>query len=155
MLTKINIANTYTLLDREDSAIGLYREGYAGFKRLYGPSHTRTIDAVQNLVNALGKSGQVAEAKALLREQIPSMRKLGPDHRSTICLRLILAKCLDNNQNATQDDRNETLAILEDVEPRARRVFGSGHPLAKDARDTLEIVRRRRQHFAKFPGGLK
>ena len=91
----------------------------------------------------------------MLREQIPSMRKLEPDHRSTICLRLILAKCLDNNQNATQDDRNETLAILEDVEPRARRVFGSGHPLAKDARDTLEIVRRRRQHFAKFPGGLK
>ena len=72
------------------------------------------------------------------------MRQLGPDHRSTICLRLLLAKCLDN-YNATQDDRNETLAILEDVEPRARRVFGSGHPLAKDTRVTLEIVRRRRQ----------
>ena len=70
---------------------------------------------VQNLVNALGKSKQYAEAKALLREQIPNMRQLGPDHMSTISLRLLLAMCLDEDNNATRGDIEESVTILEDV----------------------------------------
>ncbi len=102
---------------------------------------------VQNLVNALGKSKQYAEAKALLREQIPNMRQLGPDHMSTISLRLLLAKCLKEDSNATKCDVQEAVAICEDVDRRARRVLGSAHPFAKETRGTLE---RARQQLANF-----
>ena len=118
-----------------------------------GPSDTLTIDVVQNLVNALGKSRQYAEAKALLREQIPNMRQLGPDHTSTISLRLLLAMCLDEDNNATRGDIEESVTILEDVDRRARRVLGGNHPLAAQVHGALE--RARRNLANRDPGGLR
>ena len=106
-----------------------------------------TIDVVQNLVNALGKSRQYAEAKALLREQIPNMRQLGPDHTSTISLRLLLAMCLDEDNNATRGDIEESVTILEDVDRRARRVLGGNHPLAAQVHGALERARRNLANF--------
>ena len=114
---------------------------------MVGPSHELTINCAQNLVNALGKSGHFAEAKALLREQIPNMRKLGPDHIGTISLRLLLGKCLDNIKVTSRSDVEEAVAIFEDADRRARRVLGSGHPIAKDASESLK---RARQHLANF-----
>ena len=145
----MNIAITYSLCDRDVSALAMFREVYAGYMRMVGPSHELTINGAQNLVNALGKSGHFAEAKALLRKQIPNMRQLGPDHMSTISLRLLLAKCLYDNKNlkSTEGDVKEAVAILEDVDRRAKRVLGTQHPLAKDARGSLERARRR---LAKF-----
>jgi hypothetical protein len=141
LMAKVNIACTYCRLDQDDIALGLYREVYAGFKRLKGASDSRTVDAAVNFVNALGKSGHFAEAKALLREQIPNMRQLGPDHMSTISLRLLLTKCLKEDSNATKCDVQEAVAICEDVDRRARRVLGSAHPFAKETRGTLERAR--------------
>ena len=66
---------------------------------------------------------------------------------STISLRLLLAKCLKEDSNATKCDVQEAVAICEDVDRRARRVLGSGHPTAKDTRATLERARR---HLANF-----
>ena len=143
----MNIANTYTLLDQDEKALSLYREAHVGCKRICGPSDTLTIDVVQNLVNALGKSRQYAEAKALLREQIPNMRQLGPDHTSTISLRLLLAMCLDEDNNATRGDIEESVTILEDVDWRARRVLGGNHPLAAQVHGALERSRRRLANF--------
>ena len=83
----------------------------------------------------------------MLREQIPNMRQLGPDHHKTLSLRHLLAMCLFDDKNATGADLKEALAILEDVERRRRRVLGNSHPTTKDTRATLEIMRR---HLANF-----
>ena len=83
----------------------------------------------------------------MLREQIPNMRQLGPDHMSTISLRLLLAKCLKEDSNATKCDVQEAIAICEEVDRRARRVLGSAHPLAKETRGTLERARLRLANF--------
>ena len=58
-----------------------------------------------------------------------------------------MAKCLKEDTNATERDVKEAVAILEDVDRRTRRVLGSGHPRAKDARGSLE---RARQLLANF-----
>ena len=141
LMAKVNIACTYCRLDQDDIALGLYREVYAGFKRLKGASDSRTVDAAVNFVNALGKSGHFAEAKALLREQIPNMRQLGPDHEKTLSLRHLLAMCLFDDKNATEADFKEALAILEDVERRYRRVLGDSHPLTTKIQSVLEATR--------------
>ena len=60
---------------------------------------------------------------------------------STISLRLLLAKCLKEDSNATKCDVQEAVAICEDVDRRARRVLGIAHPLAKDASGSLERAR--------------
>ena len=145
--TKMNVAITYTILHRDKSAIKLHREAYVGFKRLHGVSHQCTINAAQNLVNALGKSGDFAAAKALLREQIPYMRQLGPDSSRTLQLRLLLAMCLNEDNNATRGDIEESVTILEDVDRRARRVLGGNHPLAAQVHGALERSRRRLANF--------
>ena len=60
-----------------------------------------------------------------------------------------MAKCLYDNKNlkSTEGDVKEAVAILEDVDRRAKRVLGTQHPFAKDTRTSLERARRR---LAKF-----
>ena len=62
-------------------------------------------------------------------------------------MRLIDAETLCNDPGATLDDLREAVTKLEETEPIARRVLGSGHPIAKDARGSLE---RARQQLANF-----
>ena len=62
-------------------------------------------------------------------------------------MRLIDAETLYNDPGATLDDLREAVTKLEETEPIARRVLGSGHPIAKDARGSLERARR---HLANF-----
>ena len=53
-------------------------------------------------------------------------------------MRLIDAETLCNDPGATLDDLREAVTKLEETEPIARRVLGSGHPIAKDASESLE-----------------
>ena len=55
-------------------------------------------------------------------------RTLGDEHDLTLCSRSIYADCLCLDPSASRDDVAEAIEILEDVQRRARRVFGPGHP---------------------------
>ena len=62
-------------------------------------------------------------------------------------MRLIDAETLCNDPGATLDDLREAVTKLEETEPIARRVLGSGHPIAKEASGSLERARRRLANF--------
>ena len=75
------------------------------------------------------------------------MRQLGLDDRRTLEIKILLAKCLKEDTNATERDVKEAVAILEDVDRRTRRLLGSSHPVAKDARASLELARQQLANF--------
>ena len=69
------------------------------------------------------------EAKSLLRKKMPLARRtLGAEHDLTLNFRDIYAQCLYRDPGASRDDVAEAIEIFEDVQRRARRVFGAGHP---------------------------
>ena len=70
-----------------------------------------------------------AEAKSLLRKTVPVARRtLGAEHDYTLNLRDIYGRCLYRDPGASRDDVAEAIEIMDDVQRRARRVFGPGHP---------------------------
>ena len=69
------------------------------------------------------------EAKPILRKAIPNARRtLGAEHDLTLNFRDIYGRCLYRDDNASRDDVVEAIEIFEDVQRRARRVFGPKHP---------------------------
>ena len=69
------------------------------------------------------------EAKSLLRKKMPLARRtLGAEHDLTLNFRDIYGQCLYQDPSASQGDVAEAIEIFEDVQRRARRVFGPGHP---------------------------
>ena len=69
------------------------------------------------------------EAKALMRKTIPVARRtLGDEHDLTLNFRDTYAECLYQDPSASRDDVAEAIEISEDVQRRARRVFGPDHP---------------------------
>ena len=72
------------------------------------------------------------EAKALMRKTMPvAQRVLGDSNDTTLRMRLIYARALCLDTDATLDDLREAVATLEDTERTARRVFGGAHPLVE------------------------
>ena len=70
--------------------------------------------------------------------QIPlAVRTLGNDDLKTLTLRWKYATAIQLSKDASQDDHNYSVTILEDVERRARRVLGEHHPTTIDIRHTL------------------
>ena len=70
-----------------------------------------------------------------------AQRVLGDDIL-TLKMRQAYANALYKDHAATLDDLREAVTTLEETEPIARRVLGSGHPIAKDASESLELARR-------------
>ena len=67
--------------------------------------------------------------KDILRRTMPSTRRvLGESHEVTFRARNTYAKALYKDPSATLDDLREAVAMLEDAERIARRVFGGAHP---------------------------
>ena len=56
-------------------------------------------------------------------------------------LRQNYAEVLRNDNDATLDDLREAVTTLEEIEPIARRVLGSAHPLAEALADSLRRAR--------------
>ena len=70
-----------------------------------------------------------AEAKALIRKTMPVARRtLGAEHDLTLNFRDVYGRCLCRDPGASRDDVAEAIEIMDDVQRRARRVFGPGHP---------------------------
>ena len=105
------------------------RDVYSGVLKLYGEEHPDTLREANNYAVVLLRLERHAEAKPILYNAIPNARRmLGAEHDLTLNFRDIYAQCLYRDDNASRGDVVEAIEILEDVQRRARRVFGPGHP---------------------------
>ena len=66
---------------------------------------------------------------------------LGESHQDTLRLRWVYARSLYEDPDATFDDLREAVSTLEEIEPTARRVLGSAHPLAAGIEGALRESR--------------
>ena len=124
-----NIANTYRSLGRLEEALSIRRDVYSGVLKLYGKEHRETIREANNYAVALLSLQRHAEGKPILYKAIPNARRtLGAEHDLTLNLRKIYGQCLYEDPSASRGDVAEAIEIFEDVQRRARRVFGPGHP---------------------------
>ena len=105
-------------------------------------SNVATVREAGNLSDLMIDCHLWAEAKQFLSEQIPlALEALGPDDVETLKMRGRYAIVLGNEGNHT-----EAVAILEDVAPRCRRIFGNDHPLTAKAQYALGKARERLSH---------
>ena len=89
------------------------------------------IVSALNLAVTLGDMARFAEARQILGEAIPKARKkMGDDHDLTLCLRYNYVCSLVNDDTSSLSDLREAVAMMEDAERRARRVYGADHPQA-------------------------
>ena len=105
------------------------RDVYSGTLKLYGEEHRGTLREANNYAVVLLSLARHAEAKPILRNAIPNARRtLGAEHDLTLNFQDIYAQCLNRDPSASRDDVVEAIEIFEDIQRRARRVFGPDHP---------------------------
>ena len=137
-----NIARTYQLLGRHESALNMYRDVLSGYLKLLGESDTFTIMAASNYASALHNLNRFEEAKALLSRTTPvAQRVLGESNELTLKMRVVYAAARYKAENATLDDLHEAVNTLEDTERTARRVLGGGHPTVVQIERVLRNAR--------------
>ncbi len=120
-------------LGRFEDALVMKRQVLNFRLRSYGKSHIHTLMALNNLAGALKMSGKPWEAVRFLRIYIPiATSSMGPEHVLTIRMRKSLVKTIFTMHFTGVSDSNEELfeaqAIIEDLLPMTRRVFGDDHP---------------------------
>ena len=82
-----------------------------------------------------------------MRKTMPvAQRVLGESHQLTLRMRGVYAVAFYEDPAATLDDLREAVTTLEEIEPIARRVLGSAHPVTTDAssRSCSQIMPRTR-----------
>jgi len=137
-----NLANSYHYLGRFEDSVRMRQEVYSGYAKHLGIEHPNTFVAATNYAFSLGELRRYAEAKSLLRRQIPVARRvLGDDDRHTLSMRLFHAEALYKDNVATLDDFCEAVTTLEDVKRTARRVLGDAHPHTAEIEETLQEAR--------------
>ena len=119
----------------------LRREVYYGYMKLHGEEHAHTILTANNYATILVELRRFEEANSLLCKMIPVARRLlGESNDITLRMRGVYAFALSKNC-VTLDDLHEAVSTLEDVERRARRVFGGAHPTTTSIEDELRFAR--------------
>ena len=142
LVVQSNLANTYASLGRIEESLLLKRDVYSATLKLYGEEHIETLREANNYTNSLCRLERYAEAKALFRKMLPVARRvLGEGHEVTLRMRWNYADALRFDDGATLDDICEGVETLEEIEPTARRVLGSAHPLAAGIERSLRAVR--------------
>jgi len=137
-----NLASTYDFLGRDEQALDLRRDVYAGRLRLNGEAHKDTIGAANNYALSLFDLQRFEEAKPLLRKMIPVARRIhGDDDEDTLKLRWNYAEALYTDTGATLDDIREAVETLEDAGQIARRVLGVAHPTTEGIEQNLQNAR--------------
>ena len=141
LVVQSNLANTYSALGRDEEALRLKRDVYSATLKLYGEEHGETLREANNHANALCSLERYAEAKELLRRTVPVARRvLGESYDVTLRMRWNYADALCRAAGATLDDICEGVTTLEEIEPTARRVLGSAHPLTAGIERSLRAV---------------
>jgi hypothetical protein len=124
-----NLASTYQMLGRHESALQMKRDVYSGRLKLFGEEHVNTIRAAYNYTTSLLHLKHFQEAKSLMRRTLPvAKRVLGESSELALMMRSNYGMALHADDDATLDDLREAVTSLEEIEPIARRVLGSAHP---------------------------
>ena len=140
LITKGNIASMHHELGRYDQVLSTTREIYAGFKKLYGNCHSRTLQAAYNLAISLNRLEKYAETKSLLRGPISdAQRTFGNDNPLTLNLRSVLADTLGCLGGI--DNMRAAVVMREDVYNRTRQIFGPLHPITQRRQGRAEQFR--------------
>ena len=130
LVAQSNLALAYQELGRLEEALRMRRDVYSGRLKLNGIEHSYTLIAANHYADSLHCLQHFDETKSLLRKMMPvAQRVLGDSNDTTLRMRLIYARALCLDTDATLDDLREAVATLEDTERTARRVFGGAHPL--------------------------
>ena len=113
-----------------------------------GEENYVTLVAANNYASSLVDLQRFEEAKPLLRKTMPVARRvLGEIHDLPLTMRSLYATALCDDPRATLDDLRDAVATLEEIEPTARRVFGSAHPttvgIERALRQAREALRAR------------
>jgi len=142
LVTLSNLANTYSLLDRDDEALRLRRDAYSGWLKLKGEEYENTLIAANNYAISFGDLQRYAECKSLLRKTLPvAQRVLGESHNLTLQMRWNYAKALYKDDRATLDDLREAESTLAETARIARRFLGGAHPTVMRIESSLEASR--------------
>ena len=129
LIAQGNLANSYSLLGRDDEALRLRQKVYSGRLKLNGEEHFHTLREANNYADSLFNHKRFKEAKSLLRRTVPVARRvLGESNELTIIMGSNYAKALYADANATLDDLREAVETLAETERTARRVLGGAHP---------------------------
>ena len=119
------------------------REIFADGSRLYGTDDSDVILDAEKLVESLIEANLFKEAMSLLRDMIPTARRvLGEGNKFTLYLRAHYARAIYRNMNSSRDV-HEAVAILEDVLLTSRRVLGNQHPHTEEFLVNLETAHMR------------
>ena len=106
-----------------------------------------TINAANNLAISLNTLGKYEETKSLMRGNITACRRqYGADHIYMLRARGSLAYALLSG--GTSSDLQESVAIYEDLDRRARRVLGENHPDCDVFTKNLAAAKRARARAA-------
>ena len=142
LTVQTNLANSYSLLGRDEEALPMRRDVYSGCLKLNGEEHNSSILAANNYAVMLKDLRHFEEAKSLLQKTMPVARRvLGEGHDLTLRMRWIYAEALYKDSGATLDDLHEAVTTLEETTRIARRVFGGVHPLATGIERSLLLAR--------------
>ena len=137
-----NLGACYSEIGRNDEAVRMLRENYAGNLRESGPDDENTILTGHNLSAVLGKVGRFSEAKTLLRKLLAVARQeLGPKDETTMSLATNLARILLQDPG-DHTDALEAEQLLADTMNTARHALGPQHPLVVDIGHVLAATRR-------------
>ena len=141
LIVRTCLANSLTRLGRNEQASNMLRDVYSGRVRLNGEEHIETITAALNYAGTLCCLKRFKEAKSLMRKPVlVSRRILGESNATTLTVRWSYAQALYLDTGATFDDLREAINTLEEIEPTARRVLGSAHPLTAGIERSLRAV---------------
>ena len=138
------------------------RELYTKTMNLLGTEHRETIVAANNLAQSLMLKAVpgpnilwtrdnlgalsvacVNEARALLSKTVPaSVGTFGPDHEFTIGILGAYASTFAIfHDGESQDELAKALAMTEDVCRRTRQILGVAHPMTKQMKTLLVVLR--------------
>ena len=76
LIVQGNLANTYSLLGRDEEALSMRREVYSGRVKLDGNQHEDTLRAALNYAVSLIEQQRFEEAKSVLCKMIPVARRV-------------------------------------------------------------------------------
>ena len=142
LTVQTNLANSYSLLGRDEEALPMRRDVYSGCLKLNGEEHNSSILAANNYAVMLKDLRHFEEAKSLLQKTMPVARRvLGEGHDLTLRMRWIYAEALYQDPGATLDGLGEAVTILEATERITRRVFGGAYPLTQGIEIDLRNAR--------------
>jgi len=141
LVAQENLAVTYSMLGRDEEALQMQRDVYAGRVRLNGEEHGATLGSALNYASSSIDLKRFEEAKSLLRKIMPVARRvLGESNETALRMRWVYANSLCNAA-ATLDDLREAVTTLEDTERTARRALGGAHPTTAGMGEAMRYAR--------------